>query len=236
MKTIVSFLLIISTQFSFSQMLNDSISIYFETNSSIPKNNQSLAQLSNLKTITNINIYAYADTVGSETSNKILAQRRAEAIKQLIGNTIKIESINIIGETSQFGTNDKNRKVTLHYKKTIIDKSVEPIQADTLRFNIEFEPGKSSVLENSYPEIDRLLDTIKISTYSRIEINGYVCCSPNIELSRKRAETVRMILIKNGIKNNLIECFGHGNSNPLFIEDSPEHMQKNRRVEVVLIE
>ena len=217
-------------------MLNDSISIYFGTNSSIPKNNQSLAQLKNLKTITDINIYAYADTVGSETSNKILAQRRAEAIKQLIGNTIKIESINIIGETSQFGANDKNRKVTLHYKKTIIDKSVEPIQADTLLFNIEFEPGKSSILENSYSEVDRLLDTIKISKYSRIDINGHVCCNPDSELSLKRAETVRKILIENGINNNLINCFGYGNSKPLFIEDSPEHMQKNRRVEVVLIE
>ena len=55
----------------------------------------------------------------------------------------------------------------------------------------------------------------------------------NIELSRKRAEAVRTLLVKAGLAAGDIEVTSHGSGNPLVQSSNPNE-PKNRRVEVTI--
>lgn len=55
----------------------------------------------------------------------------------------------------------------------------------------------------------------------------------NIELSRKRAEAVRTILVKDGLPSEAFEVTSHGSANPLVVSQNP-HEPKNRRVEITI--
>jgi outer membrane protein OmpA-like peptidoglycan-associated protein len=55
----------------------------------------------------------------------------------------------------------------------------------------------------------------------------------NIDLSRRRAEAVRKILVKAGLPTEAFEVTSHGSANPLVISNNP-HEPKNRRVEITI--
>ena len=55
----------------------------------------------------------------------------------------------------------------------------------------------------------------------------------NIELSRKRAEAVRKLLVKDGLPLEAFEVTSHGSANPLVQSTNP-HEPKNRRVEITI--
>ncbi len=55
----------------------------------------------------------------------------------------------------------------------------------------------------------------------------------NIELSRRRAEAVRKMLVKDGLPSEAFEVTSHGSANPLVESQNP-HEPRNRRVEVTI--
>ncbi|MBU1230033.1 MAG: OmpA family protein [Proteobacteria bacterium] len=55
----------------------------------------------------------------------------------------------------------------------------------------------------------------------------------NMDLSRRRAETVRRLLVKSGLEPGIFEVTSHGSANPLILSASP-HEPRNRRVEVTV--
>lgn len=55
----------------------------------------------------------------------------------------------------------------------------------------------------------------------------------NMDLSRRRAEAVRNLLVKAGLDPAIFEVTSHGSGNPLVISSNP-HEPKNRRVEVTI--
>lgn len=77
-------------------------------------------QIRNLKTLAKwaqkygktIHVTGYADTVGTEDYNMALSLRRAEAVAQHLPGA----SVEDKGETTQFGDDDRNRKVTMEVR------------------------------------------------------------------------------------------------------------------------
>ncbi|MHC1701116.1 MAG: OmpA family protein [Humidesulfovibrio sp.] len=55
----------------------------------------------------------------------------------------------------------------------------------------------------------------------------------NIDLSRRRAEAVRKMLLKDGLPPEAFEVTSHGSANPLVDSPNP-HEPKNRRVEITI--
>ncbi len=58
----------------------------------------------------------------------------------------------------------------------------------------------------------------------------------NQRLSRNRAKSVAVHLLHQGISKNLLKIFGKGELDPIYPNDSEEHRQKNRRVEILVKE
>jgi outer membrane protein OmpA-like peptidoglycan-associated protein len=54
----------------------------------------------------------------------------------------------------------------------------------------------------------------------------------NVELSRRRAETVRRYLEQRGFPSQRMRALGNGPDRPLASNDNPEGREKNRRTDI----
>jgi len=207
----------------------DTLAIFFNHDSSVPNKEsvESLNKLKKLDSSSNLIVQGYTDTTGSVDYNEQLSLDRINNVLKTIPVANSQIEITVGGETSVFGTNEQNRRV-------VVISEIEI--ADTLVLGLQFVNRQAVIREKSYPELIRLIDTITSGAYSKIELHGHVCCNGNYQLSLDRAKTVERELIKAGVKQGAITCYGHSNKEPRYPETNSDNEAKNRRVEVVLIE
>ena len=74
--------------------------------------------------------------------------------------------------------------------------------------------------------------------WRRMRVEGHSCdlgdAADNLELSRRRAEQVRRVLLRRGIAPELVDAVGVGQARPLDPGTSAAARQRNRRVEFVI--
>ncbi len=106
--------------------------------------------------------------------------------------------------------------------------------------NIEFQPGKSSILPSMYATLDRIAIFLVDHPTFRLNIGGHTDASGdpdvNEQLSQDRAEEIRRYIERKGkLKPNRIESLGYGSTRPLKDELTDADAKVNRRVEFRLI-
>jgi len=106
--------------------------------------------------------------------------------------------------------------------------------------NIFFDFDKFTLKKESYPELDRLTRLIKDNPKYKIKIEGHTdnigSESYNIELSRKRAESVRNYIVSKGVPQKRFSLIGFGSSMPIASNDTEEGRAMNRRVVISFID
>lgn len=125
--------------------------------------------------------------------------------------------------------------------KSAEDINLDPIQAKeyTLGNNIiYFDYDKYSVTKNDDKEIIK-----KYSNYLRkyknatIRIEGHAdergSRAYNLALGEKRAETIKEIMLINGVSSNKLEVVSYGEENPAVMGTNEDTHSLNRRVEIV---
>jgi outer membrane protein OmpA-like peptidoglycan-associated protein len=104
--------------------------------------------------------------------------------------------------------------------------------------NIFFENEKSTLLPQSYTELDRLVQYLKLNPNKKIEISGHTdnigSESLNKNLSEARAKSVADYLIRQGIDKTNINYKGFGSLKPIATNITEDGRQKNRRVEFTI--
>jgi OOP family OmpA-OmpF porin len=110
----------------------------------------------------------------------------------------------------------------------------------SLNSNILFNFNESNLKPESKKLLDELIKEINETSVKKIIIEGYTdsvgTTKFNQNLSHARALAVRTYLVKKTLnKKIIIEAKGMGESNPLFNNNSKEHQEKNRRVEIIFI-
>ncbi|MFU8833237.1 MAG: OmpA family protein [Wenzhouxiangella sp.] len=97
-----------------------------------------------------------------------------------------------------------------------------------LRSGAAAELNEVVALMNLHPEI------------RRIEVAGHTCdlgsAEYNTGLSQRRAQSVRDYLVDNGVEANRLAVRGYGEDRPAVPNTSESNRQKNRRVEIVVLE
>ncbi len=132
------------------------------------------------------------------------------------------------------GVADKFDKCPNTPKNLLVNHDGCPI-ITTLRFNFDF--GKYEIKKIYYPQIKELAQILKSNPTLKIEIDGYTDNigdeKYNLELSKKRAQAVKDLLVKYGINPNRIITKGFGEKYPLVPNDTYTNRALNRRVEII---
>ncbi|WP_017730204.1 OmpA family protein [Nafulsella turpanensis] len=106
--------------------------------------------------------------------------------------------------------------------------------------NIFFDFDKATLRNESYPELNRLLEFMNNYPNVKIRIQGHTdSVGPedyNQQLSERRADAVARFLQVNGVSNDRIIVEGLGEAAPVASNDTNEGRQENRRVEFEIIE
>ena len=105
--------------------------------------------------------------------------------------------------------------------------------------NVYFDFDKTTLKDESYPELDKLYSFLIQNSKVKIEIDGHTDSKGSVEynkqLSKGRSQSVRRYLIKKGISPNRITSKGLGKSQPLVSNDDEEDGRElNRRTEFVI--
>jgi len=118
--------------------------------------------------------------------------------------------------------------------------TIKIVKEITLRGDTNFEFNKAELLPAAYPILNELAETMKKNPETRWRIEGHTDAigsdSYNMDLSRRRAESVLNYLLSQGIDRSRLEVLPLGESVPIATNDTQEGRAMNRRVEIKLIE
>ena len=102
---------------------------------------------------------------------------------------------------------------------------------------IRFDVGKATLKPESMGIINEVVDLMKEHPDLNFSVEGHTDSDGddafNMELSQKRAETIKSTMIDMGIASDRLESRGLGESMPITDNSSPEGKANNRRVEFV---
>jgi chemotaxis protein MotB len=176
-------------------------------------------------------------TVGNETSKNpdkedpAMQEQTAEAIQQ------KEQELQDLLQKIQQYIADAKLKTQVSVKDT--DRGI----AITLNDLFVFDSGKADLKPASFPILDKL-SSLFPTLHSPISIEGHTDNQPlstgsvyrdNQGLSSARSLSVLRYFDKiPSLHNKLLGTF-YGDSKPVVPNDTPENMQKNRRVEIIVL-
>lgn len=100
-----------------------------------------------------------------------------------------------------------------------------------------FAYDKAVIKPQSYAVLDHIVEVLLDNPEVRIQIDGHRDDDPHwreraVEISRKRAESVRRYFVDKGVPADRLEARGFGPTKPLVPNDSKENRARNRRVEL----
>lgn len=105
-------------------------------------------------------------------------------------------------------------------------------------WGINFETDKAVIKSESYPILDNVVDIMQEHPGYRLKIKGHTDDvgrkDYNMDLSRRRAASVKIYMQEKGIAGERIETEGYGDTQPIANNNSAYGRSRNRRVDFVL--
>jgi OmpA-OmpF porin, OOP family len=103
---------------------------------------------------------------------------------------------------------------------------------------VVFETNKSDLKPGIARRLEPLAQFLRTYADRAVDVEGHTDHvgdeSYNLQLSQKRAETVRQFLLDAGVAGQRVKATGLGESLPIDSNDSAAGRQRNRRVEIVI--
>lgn len=100
---------------------------------------------------------------------------------------------------------------------------------------IQFEFDKDAITPESYPTLDLIAEVLAQSGHLKLFVLAHTDSvgaeEYNLDLSERRAKSVKEFLVKKGLPPPTIRYRGYGFSKPLADNSTQEGRAKNRRVE-----
>ncbi len=188
------------------------------------------------ETTDHMNTLAYIGNNEVQTALEITAQKHAEmeiaklsdASDQLALKAREYETQKAQAESARL----QQQLAALQAEKT--DRGMVMTLGDVL-----FETGKADLMPGAMNMIVRLAQFMKQYPEKKLQIEGHTdstgSASFNLRLSEDRANSVRNVLLAEGVSNHRIEAIGYGMSKPVATNATVEGRQLNRRVEIVIL-
>ncbi|MFZ5491127.1 MAG: OmpA family protein [Pseudomonadota bacterium] len=104
--------------------------------------------------------------------------------------------------------------------------------------SVTFATDSAQISPSFQATLDQVASTIREYSDTRVRIAGHTDSTGsdtyNQQLSERRAQAVASYLMGRGVASSRISTIGHGETQPVASNDTPEGRQANRRVEIVL--
>lgn len=126
--------------------------------------------------------------------------------------------------------------------KNIALEPIPPVISVPPKTNLTvlFDFDKAELRPESKPELDRAMRFILQNPGRKFEISAHTDAlgtdEYNLDLSERRASTVRKYLVDQGVPPEIIIAKGYGEMQPIDDNSTPQGRQRNRRVELTVIE
>lgn len=108
--------------------------------------------------------------------------------------------------------------------------------AITLKGDVSFDLDSDVVRPGLYNELDRIAQIMIKYPQTSILVEGHTDSTGseayNQQLSERRANSVKNLLVQRGVQSYRIHILGYGESRPVATNATPEGRQMNRRVEI----
>lgn len=106
----------------------------------------------------------------------------------------------------------------------------------TLKGDLTFDTNKTDVKPGLLGELERIAQVMVQYPDTRITVSGHTDSVGderyNQDLSERRAEAVKVLLVDRGVGADRIRTVGYGENMPVAGNDTPEGRRMNRRVEI----
>lgn len=122
-----------------------------------------------------------------------------------------------------------------------LDIYLEPVRAgrSIVLNNLFFDTKEFALKPKSRTELNRLIAFMKQYPDIQVEVSGHTddvgTDEDNVALSQNRAKSVYSYLVTQGVSANRLRYKGYGEAKPLVPNDSEEHRQQNRRIELRIL-
>ena len=158
---------------------------------------------------------------------------------QLNARTSEVEGAKLARDQANQKASDANQKASalqaevdaLNAKPT--DRGLVLTLGDVL-----FDTGKAGLNPGASRNLDQLVQFLTEHGDRRVEIDGYTDSvgtdSFNLDLSQRRADTVKAVLVSRGIDSSRIVSRGYGKDFEVASNSESSGRQLNRRVEIVI--
>ncbi len=121
---------------------------------------------------------------------------------------------------------------------SVVTEVTKPIIESRKNLKVNFESSLAIVLTNSKSRVKDFATYLKNNPNKKVTIEGYTdnsgIRSKNFDLSTKRANAVRQLLISYGVKATRIKAVGKGDLNPIADNETEVGRASNRRIEAVI--
>jgi OOP family OmpA-OmpF porin len=117
------------------------------------------------------------------------------------------------------------------------------LEGSTVRVlqQVHFETGSATILPDSFPMLTEIVQLLKANpSIKKMRIEGHTDnrggADMNLDLSKRRAASVREWLVQHGIDSGRLESEGYGLTRPIESNDTDAGRAANRRVEFKITE
>ena len=184
--------------------------------------------------VSNLTKHSISTKLSKNGDGIFLAQLESESDFTVVG-----KKSDYISNIEKLSTKGLNRSATLYVKLELGIEEAKIGQSIVLN-NIYFDKGKATVNTEYSSDLDKLIQFLNDNPATRLEIQGHTDNTGklilNNKLSQARAESVVNYLSNKGISKNRLIAKGYGPSKPIVTNTTEEGRQKNRRVEMKVIE
>ena len=105
--------------------------------------------------------------------------------------------------------------------------------------DVLFASGKAELAPGAKQTIDNLAAFLDKYPDRKVQIEGHTDSTGstelNLDLSERRAQSVKIALLERGISFDRINAVGFGEDKPIAGNDTPDGRQQNRRVEIIIL-